>query len=164
MKCLLLASAMLLMSSFAASAEDLNSKQLQLRSDIKNYIAQEGFVPEIDSDGDIHFKKEGTNYYVSVYSYDESPMYVVMFVPFDYPEEYSKKTCITACNELNKYKAVKSVCYENTYQIRVECFVEKASSFTDSFYKYLSQMQAVREDFMEECSKVQNSRQGGAGI
>ena len=50
------------LSTIFAYADDLTSSQLKLRNEIKAFLQEEGFMPEIDSDGDIKFKKEGSTY------------------------------------------------------------------------------------------------------
>ena len=50
-------------SSTALAQKKFNSEQLQLRSSIELFLREEGFMPEIDSDGDIKFKKEGEPYF-----------------------------------------------------------------------------------------------------
>lgn len=65
--------------SFAQSDSGLNSEQLALRTDLFNFLKEEGFMPELDSDGDIKFKSEGQPYYIRVSKTDENPMYVVLF-------------------------------------------------------------------------------------
>ena len=44
--------------SFAQSDSGFNSEQLALRTDLFNFLMEEGFMPELDSDGDIKFKSE----------------------------------------------------------------------------------------------------------
>ena len=57
---------MLFLGTTFCFADELNLAQLRLRGDIKNYLQQEGYMPEIDSDGDIKFKKEGDTFYVKI--------------------------------------------------------------------------------------------------
>ena len=64
------------------SARDLNSEQLALRNEIMSFLKEEGYMPEIDSDGDIKFKSEGNDFYVTVSATDENPMYVTLFRVF----------------------------------------------------------------------------------
>ena len=89
-KCLILIVCMLLCNVAYISADELNLAQLRLRGDIKNFIQQEGYMPEIDEDGDIKFKKEGETFYVMVNSSDVSPMYVVLSKSFKFSLSINK--------------------------------------------------------------------------
>ena len=142
--------------------DDLNPAQLQLRNEIKQFIAEEGFMPEIDSDGDIHFKKEGDNYYITVSANDEAPMYVVLSRPFNNPEGYSPEAIKIAASELNLYKGVKVLCWDTSFSIRGEMFLVSSEAFKYSFYKIMSQLENIENDFMSELEKVGPSAGSGS--
>lgn len=144
-------------------ADELNANQLHLRTQISNFLKEEGFVPEIDSDGDIKFKYEGKSYYVSVSSTDNTPMYVTMFRPFEYPTEYSKETVKMASAELNLYKGVKLICLNNSFRIQAELYINDAEAFKYAFYKLRSQINNVSDDVIKECDNVQKSTNTNAG-
>ncbi len=133
---------------------DLNAGQTRLRSDIQNYLRSEGYMPEIDADGDIKFKKEGSIYYVSIRSADENPMYATLFRVFTYPEGYSRNTVILATAELNLYKGVKVLCLDSSVRIEGGMFLSDAHTFTYAFDKLLRQIDFVVGDFIDECDKV----------
>ena len=142
-------------------ADDLNSAQLKLRSDIQTFLKEEGFMPEIDSDGDIKFKKEGFTYYVSVSSNDESPMYITLFCPFSYPDDITRETLFMASAELNKYKGVKVMCYDKSYNIQCNMYLTTAEPFKYAFYKMMSQIASAKDDVRDECEKVGTVGHGG---
>lgn len=137
-------------------ASDLTPTQIKLRNEIQAFLKEEGFMPEIDSDGDIRFKKEGSVYYISINENDESPMYINFYRAFNYPEKYSPDIVKMATAELNKYKGVKVVCYESSFSIQSNMYLVSAEAFKYAFYSLMSQMANVQEDFMEECSKIGN--------
>lgn len=56
--------------------EDAANYQASLMS----YIKTEGYTPKIDSDGDINFKHDGDNYWVTVSPYDDGYYVTVMTV------------------------------------------------------------------------------------
>lgn len=144
------------------SADELNLAQLRLRGDIKNFIQQEGYMPEIDEDGDIKFKKEGETFYVMVNSSDVSPMYVVLSKSFNNPEGYSPQAIKLAASQLNFYKGVKVLCFEKSFSIRAELYLTSADAFKESFSKLVKQIINVEEDVMDEIKKASNEGAGGA--
>ena len=145
------------LSTIIAYADDLTPSQLKLRNEIKAFLQEEGFMPEIDSDGDIKFKKEGSIYYIKVYSSDTSPMYVALSLGFNKPEGYSDEAIKIAANELNFYKGVKVLCMDNGFSIRGEMYLVSSEAFKYSFYQLMSQISNVRDDFMDELEKVSYS-------
>lgn len=136
------------------AANDLNPEQTRLRSDIQSYLRAEGYMPEIDSDGDIMFKKEGAVYYVSINPNDENPMYGILFRVFNYPEDYSRNTIVLATAELNLYKGVKVLCLDSSIRIQGDLFMANAKTFAYAFNKLMRQIEFVVEDFIDECDKV----------
>lgn len=140
--------------SFAQSDSKYNSEQLALRTNLFNFLKEEGFVPEIDSDGDIKFKADGDIFYISIYKNNENPMYVVLYKPFNYPKDYSVETVIMATKQLNLYKGVKVSCFNNSFRIGAEMFVRSAEPVKDAFYKLKEIIGNVESDFLKECKNV----------
>ena len=134
----------------------MNTAQRRLRSDITQFLREEGFMPEIDSDGDIKFKKEGGTYYISIDYKDDSPMYLVMYRQYLYSESglFVKRNILKASNELNFYKGVKILCFESNYSFRAEMYLVNAEHFKYTFYKLLSQLASIEDDLETECQKV----------
>lgn len=150
--------------SFAQSVSDFNHEQLALRSDLFNFLKEEGFVPEIDSDGDIKFKSEGQIYYISVSKTNTNPMYVVLYRSFNNPEDHSLETIVMATKKLNFYKGVKVLCYDNSFRIGAELFVRNAEPVKDAFYKLKEIIDSVKSDFLEECENVGSVSSSSASI
>lgn len=140
--------------SFAQSDSGFNSEQLALRTDLFNFLKEEGFMPELDSDGDIKFKSEGQAYYISVSKTDENPMYVVLFRPFSNPDEYSAETIAMASTKLNFYKGVKVLCFDKSFRIGAELYVRNAEPVKSAFYKLKGIIDSVKSDFLDECKNV----------
>lgn len=150
------------LGSALSLADELNLAQLRLRGDIKNFLQQEGYVPEIDEYGDIVFKKEGEKYYVTVNPSDVSPMYVVLFRVFNNPEGYSPQTIKLAASQLNFYKGVKVLCYEDFFSVRAELYLASADAFKDAFSKLVKQIANVEEAVVDRLEKASNEGAGGA--
>lgn len=110
-------------------------------------------MPELDSDGDILFKKEGMKYHVAVSDIDTSPMYVVLFHNYRYDDTYTKNKILSVLNEVNLYKAVKLLCFDAAYSFRAEMYLVDAEQFKYTFYKLMSQL-ASMEDELENYAQV----------
>lgn len=139
---------------YAQNNSDLNTEQLALRADLVDFLKVEGFMPSIDSDGDIAFKYQGQNFYISVSSTDEHPMYVSIFRPFNKLDDYSMETLLMATKELNLYKGVKIICLEESFSVRAEMFVMNSESVKYAFYKLVEIINQLVDDVIEECEKV----------
>ncbi|MBQ9185501.1 MAG: hypothetical protein IJ151_06485 [Bacteroidales bacterium] len=137
--------------------KELSQEQLALRNDITEFLREEGFMPEIDPDGNIRFKSEGYTCIVSVSSVDENPMYISLYIPFKYPDGYSEDDVALATKALNKYKGVKVVCFDGSFRISGELYLRDADLFKESFYKLMSQINNVRKAFMDEIKKTSGS-------
>ena len=146
---------MLVLGTISSYAEELTATQIQQRNAVENFLKEEGFMPQIDSDGDIKFKKEGLNYYISIGT-DESPYYLLFFRYLNYPSEYSKDVIKIAANELNFYKGVKLLCYKTHIRVQADVYYHNVETFKRVFYKLLSQIGNLEEDILDECAKVAN--------
>lgn len=138
----------------AQTDSGLNTEQLALRTDLLNFLKEEGFMPEIDTDGDIKFKSEGQYYYISISKTDENPMYVVLFRPFNNPDEYSAETIVMATKHLNLYKGIKVLCFDKSFRIGAELFVRNAEPVKAAFYKLKDLIDDVKSEFLDACKNV----------
>lgn len=134
-------------------AQELSPSQTKLRNDIKTFLQQEGFVPSIDSDGDIAFKYEGSSFWVTVSPEDEVPMFTSLNIGFSKPEDYSLYAMRLAAAELNYFKGVKVLCFEDSFTISAELYVMEAEQFKYSFYTMLTQIKNVAGAFAETYDK-----------
>lgn len=137
--------------SFGLLAKDLTPRQLALRGNIEAFLRNEGFVPEIDSDGDIAFKKEGVKYFVMISDSDEDPFYVVLTNVMLYDEVFSKEVVAKAMNEMNLYKGVKLLCADRTFEMRSEQYLTKPEQFTSVFDKIMRQLNSMRKELISIC-------------
>lgn len=119
------------------SAKSLNSDQLELRQNIVSFLKEEGFMPEIDSDGDVRFKCEGTSYYVIIDEDNITPMYLTLYLGYNYTEKRNKSYIESIVSEINKYKGLKIIISERSYSLRIEMFLVNAEHFRYTFYKHM---------------------------
>lgn len=142
---------LLLSLSFKDYAQEFVEAQIKLRSNIVLFLKEEGYMPEIDSDGDIMFKKEGVKYFVSIDKKDTHPFYISLFLLYTYDETYTKEKIINGLPELNRYKAVKILCYDKSYSCQAEMYLVNAEHFKYTFYKLMDQIEAMRSELIEIC-------------
>ncbi len=140
--------------AIAQNNSEFNSEQLQLRTELFTFLKEEGFMPELDSDGDVKFKSEGQSYYIRVSKTDENPMYVVLFRSFNNPEDYSAETLVMATKELNLYKGIKVICFDTSFRIEAEMYVRNAEPVKASFYKLKNNIDSAKSDVLDECEKI----------
>lgn len=143
----------LVLGTIGSYADEPTATQIRLRNEVLNFLKEEGFMPEVDKDGDVKFKKEGLVYYIGV-DRDESPYFVKCFRYLNYPSDYSQDVVKMAANELNFYKGVKLLCYKSHVRVQAEMYLHDMEAFKYVFYKLLKQISNLEGDILDECAKV----------
>lgn len=162
MKRVLLFLSFILTIYISATAQNkFNEDQLNLRKDIEKFLREEGFMPEIDSDGDITFKKEGNKYYVIIDNRDTSPLYLSLSQFYNYNGKNDKLNISKNLETLNLKKGVKTLLYENHYTIQAEMYIVNAESFKYAFYKLIQQLEYLQNDVNKLLSNNSSSNSGG---
>lgn len=146
-----------LASGIQAFAQQLNESQKKLRSDIILFLKEEGYVPEIDSDGDVGFKKEGIQYYVMIDGRDTAPLYLSIALFYNYDDKHTAANIADALKDLNFKKGVKVLCSEKVYSYRAEMYLVNAEQFKYTFYKLMDQIAAAKTELNERCDRVRSS-------
>ena len=145
----------LLLMAFSCFAASLNSSQEKLRSDIMSFLRYEGYMPELDNDGDIKFKKEGSVFYVRVDPNETSPMYVKLFTLYDKPSNYDINVVKLASAELNFYKGGKCTVYDNgTISLQADLFMNSVDTFKAVFNRLMKSIGYMAEDILDECKSA----------
>lgn len=129
-------------------AQNYNSAQENMRSQIVNYLAKQGYTAEIQDDG-LKFKNEGTNYYIEISKEDVSPMYLRLCRYVKYSESLKQETIIKQLKSYNTKLGVKVCCTDNGIVISSEMFVASSTDFTDVFPTLLSQIKAAYKTINE---------------
>lgn len=151
----------------AFAQKDLTSSQLKLRTEILNFLKEEGFTPEIDSDGDIKFKRQGGVYFVVISDANTSPMYVALEEYISAPERYSETVLRLASEKLTeRYKAIKCnyIASSKTLRLAGEMFLRSSEPFKEVFYKLVSIMDTVEDKIIETCDVQGGSDGSGYNI
>lgn len=137
---------MTVVMAVSISATELNAQQSKLRYDIMTFLREEGFMPEIDSDGDILFKIEGKKWYVSISAIDNNPMYLRLACIYAYDEDYTKDKLIGMQVALNAYKGVKLIIGEQVFYCSAEMYVVNAEPLKYAFYKLIKQINNMLDE------------------
>ena len=132
-------------------AKEFTSKQKQLRTNIVSFLKTEGYMPEIDSDGDIKFKSEGSTYYVIIDANESSPFYLSLVSIYSYNDsgKWSRRWFEGVASEINLYKGLSLELYSSTAYLSMGMFLTEAEHFNRSFYRMLQILKAAEDELRE---------------
>ena len=142
------------LSIWSASAQQLNSTQKKLKTDIFNYLKKEVSNLSDYSATDLKFTHNGTTYFVSISESDYSPMYVTMYAGFNLPSTYKKEVVALAASTLNSYKGVKFYCGDDYIKLQAELFMNDYKPFATSFHSLINVMGTIKDAFDEAYEKA----------
>ena len=145
---------MTVVMTISISAAELNAQQSKLRDDILTFLREEGFMPEIDSDGDIFFKREGKKWYIEISSTDYSPMYISLKYYYGYDKNCTKEKLIAMQETLNAYKGLKLVLSKKVFYFSAEMYVVNAEPLKYAFYKLIDQINNMNNEMIELVSQI----------
>lgn len=129
-------------------AQNYNSAQENMRTQIVNYLAKQGYTAEKQDDG-LKFKNEGANYYIEISKEDVSPMYLRLCRYVKYSDSLKQETVMKQLKSYNTILGVKVCCTDNSIVISTEMFVASSTDFTDVFPTLLSQIKATYKTINE---------------
>lgn len=146
----LILSLVVLLCTMSLSAQETSMKVKRFQNELKEYIAKEGYRPEIDSDGDLTFKCEGDLFWFEIEERTSDDGFYVRFRCDD-----------MSCHDVNMVAVRKAVtrvckeyrcgkCYLDSDDTRIimviEQYFDKPSEVTRYFNSYLSILQGMNED------------------
>lgn len=137
MKKLILALAILLGTvCFEVSAK--TTAEANFTNQVLNYLKEEGYMPSIDSDGDVMFKSEGDTYYVIASDYNDG--WYVKIMSIMGAEDVNARAVLEACNAtVSDYKFVRCYYRAQNSDIISECV---------AYFTNIQQFKALFDDFM----------------
>lgn len=151
MKRLLFLCAFILSAFCSASAQtDFTSGQLELRTELFNFIRGCGYTPSIDADGDIEFEANNDTHWVIISETDTDPYYITVIRFAPYVSDYDYDRVLHAGDELNLYKTVKVEPMDEYAIIKSSMYLYNASALTDVFFKILEVIGNAYDDFTYE--------------
>ena len=124
-----------------------------IKKSIMDYLRVEGYVPTIDEDGDISFKKEGDLYFVFLDEKESAPFYLTFTLGRNMTEGYDMDKAMVIAFEIEGYKGVKMKLYNNGIQTRSEMFFQNITHFNDIFKRTSEIMLFAMNEFCEKFFK-----------
>lgn len=130
--------------------EMLMSKQD--RADMyRNYLAEEGFSPKLDSDGDVVFKYEGKSYCIIVDENDEEFFRLVFPNFWSIESDEEREKVLNAANySTARTKVTKIFPIRDDTWAAIEMFCSPPEAFKISFRRCLSALQTGVNNFLEQ--------------
>lgn len=135
--------------TMTSSAQTLTGNALTMRTSIQSYLRSEGYVPEIDNDGDIKFKYEGRTWYIRLQNYDDF-VYVDTFYMLDLTDGNMAEVRKAADRAQVAYKFVRCDISGNTLSISVVLPIKTITQYKEMFANILSVIGFTKQKFLEE--------------
>lgn len=152
-------SLLLLLISFTSvfvDAEEMSYAAKTFRSNIQNFLREEGFAPSVDNDGSLCFKKEGTSYWIDVLG--EKPFYVTFHREPLGTDNAPELAVLKAINDVNtNIRAIKCCYMKDHVSFAIESYCYVAEDFKYVFYSYLGILEASNEIVKDAYSKYDTS-------
>jgi hypothetical protein len=141
-------------STPAAVAPEADAPVSQVKKELQdiylNYLRYEGYVPEIDSDGDVMFKVSGNTYYIIVNEDDEE--YFRMYTQRTLSSSQRSKAHDAANYATRRTKVAKVYVSqaEDRVTIAAEIYVARPEDFKDVFSRLISAIETAEEYFTDQ--------------
>ena len=114
-----------------------SAANIAFRDSVVSFLKEEGFVPSVDEDGDIWFKKEGDTLLVTIQD-DTAPFYIQITYYLSSEGMDDQIALLKAVNNINlNCRCVKCALDDNgAVLISVETYNNSARVFKDNFATY----------------------------
>lgn len=136
MKKLIILTAMCVMGllDICAQTSKMTAAELKFRSQIEQFLKEEGYVPTIDDDDNsLNFKKEGSRYWLTVE--DDDPYYIRLHKSGFTMKDINRKLILEACNYANVNKRCGKACInDDSVVFTVEFYCHSLEGFKNTFY------------------------------
>jgi hypothetical protein len=142
-------------------SEDNDSSMEQLQSMYLDYLKREGYFPEIDSDGDVRFKKEGIAYFIDVRSQQKDSEYfrIILAGFWSIDNEAERLMVLNTADQVNStVKVMKIYTVEDHTWAAVEIFVPKPEDFKKIFPRLMSVLSGGVELFAQTMRELRNQK------
>lgn len=122
-----------------------------------NYLSEEGFRPELDSDGDVQFKMEGLTYFMEVDDRDDAFFRICLPNFWGIENDVERSQVLEAADFTNaKSKVAKIFTIQSNVWASIELFVPEPDSFRVLFPRSMSAIQNAVRSFAD---KMKENRQ-----
>lgn len=138
-------------------SEELNAEQLRFRTDVFNFIKEEGFAPYIDdTDNSIMFKREGVQFWITVE--DGSPFYIEFHREGMGCKDADAFKVLWTVNSLNKRKkCTKCIMKTDTISVVIELFCHSSEEFKYTFYKSIKALNDTESELKDTYASAPSS-------
>lgn len=148
-----------------AFAEELTAEQKRFRSEIQQFLKEEGFMPTIDNDDNsLNFKKEGTAYWLTFGG--SGSIYLEFHRAGLKIEDADRNLVLKSANEANrKVRCAKAMVGDKFVSFAVEMYCHTAEDFKYVFYKCLSELETIKtevSDYYNDNDVLSNSGSGSS--
>jgi hypothetical protein len=142
-------------------SEENEPSMKQLQTMYLDYLKKEGYPPEIDSDGDVRFKRQGITYFIDVRSQQKDPKYFRIILPgfWSIDNETEKLMVLIAADQINStVKVVKIYTVKDHTWAAVEIFVPKPEDFKKIFPRSMSALSGGVELFAKTMRELRKQK------
>lgn len=131
------------------------SQQTMSKDDLQylytEYLTEEGYKPEIDSDGDVSFKREGRTYFIGVDEDDPEYFRVVLANIWPIESEGERRLVVLAADESNNRSKVSKVyTVKDNVWVSIELFVAQPEDFKGVFRRSMSALDNGVSNFVKK--------------
>lgn len=144
---------------FSLAQKDGTSKEkAAVQKMYLDYLTDEGYRPEIDSDGDVQFKSEGKTYFINVVEDDPTYFRVVLANIWPIESENERVQCLIAVDYSNaKAKVTKSYLVKDNVWVGIEIFIPETADFKKVFKRCMSALNNGVTHFVTKMKEQQGN-------
>jgi hypothetical protein len=138
---------------FCVNSLSAQMTKTQLQNMYTTYLREEGYQPEIDSDGDVSFKAEGRNFWIDIDDKDLQSFRIVYSNFWEIESLAEKTRAYEAANYINRTTKVAKVFLnsrEDNVSMDVNIFIDKPEDFKIHFYRMLELLISEAREFRDE--------------
>lgn len=141
-----------------AAAQDTSKEKAAMQKMYVDFLSEEGYRPEIDSDGDVQFKAEGRTYFINVVEDDPTYFRVVLANIWPIESEDERVQCLVAVDYSNaKAKVTKSYLVKDNIWVGIETFIPEAEDFKKIFKRCMSALNNGVTHFVTKMKEQQGN-------
>lgn len=125
-------------SALGKDPDERTSSKAELQRLYKDFLTEEGYKPELDSDGDVRFKREGKTYVIIIDAKDPEFFRLVLPNIWEIESEAERVQVLVAADASNAKSKVSKVCTmgDNVW-VSIELFVGQPEDFKKVFTRAL---------------------------
>ena len=143
----------------AFSADDMKEKPTKqaLQKLYSDFLKEEGFIPELDSDGDVRFKYEGKVYYIDATNSAKDPEFFRIVFPFFWKieSETERIRAFATCADVNaSMKVAKVFITRDNTSISIELLLAKPGDFKPVFKRSMTILGDARNKFVTKMREL----------